>query len=157
MDAADPACGDEADARQRGRPERACNRRGTRCAHGHCWPQVSGAQLSDLDGRIRQALQVGWAEADPQLAVEDRDRGRDGAGSPDGPLTAEGRLQVARVGQAMSDYRRLQSDHGAAGGESLLHLQSKARAHGRAPRSVTAPAPTSTARPAASSGVAPSR
>jgi hypothetical protein len=97
-------------------------------------------------------------QANVQPSIQDRYRRRDGALLSNGRLAATRREEVVRGGEALTDYRRLQCNHRAALGESVGYFRrelEKLAQRGLAPATVTASAAASTARSAASIGVAP--
>ncbi len=61
-------------------------------------------------------------EPDANLAVEDSDRRRDGAGRAHLPLRLEPDLDALAGREAVRDERRLERDDGTAGGQRLAHL-----------------------------------
>ena len=121
VDAADASGREDLDAggvgqRQRGRDGRGAVRP-RRC---HRDSQVA---LGGLGRRAAEPVVLGGVHADPGNAVEHgRDRGG-GAARPDGGDAALERVAVGRLGQAeRREDRRLEGDHGCAGGEGLGHL-----------------------------------
>ena len=167
MNAPDATGGHEAEARQLRGAEGAGDGGGTELVGGDRPAEVARAHL--YSGLLSQAADLVFSYADAESAVGDRDRGRDRAGFPDRFLAAEGRVDVVGRREAVGDDRRFQEDDGGAfvdrffdvgaepEGARFVARAAVARAQGRAPRFDTAAAPTRTARPAASSGVAPSR
>src|SRR5439155_2816126 len=119
MDAADAAGGEHADAGRARRRERAADR---------------GGAGGSLDGRRREVPRPGLArlgaepgellsrQPDPNLAVEDSDRRRDGACRAHLPLRLEPDLDALAGREAVRDERRLERDDGAAGGQRVAHL-----------------------------------
>src|ERR1700674_208338 len=157
VNTADTTGGEEANPGHRGRSHR--RRHGGRsdvpARQGRT--EITRAHLDRARGNAHQ-LAVGEADADPP--VEHRDSGRHPAlVSYRGLALARG-TQVVGSGESLADDRGLEGDHRPAFrqrlGDLCGNLEQVAQL-GRAPARVTAPDATTTARSAASSGVAPSR
>ena len=69
-----------------------------------------------------EAAELLRRQPDADLAVEDSDRRRDGAGRAHLPLRLEPDLDALAGREAVRDERRLERDDGAAGGQRLAHL-----------------------------------
>jgi hypothetical protein len=77
---------------------------------------------AELAGGGREPLELGSAEADPDLPVENADRGRKRSGRANGSLARETRLDAVRRREPVGDERRLERDDGALLLECGLHL-----------------------------------
>ena len=155
VDATDAAGGEKADPRHRGHAHRGGDRDRTCSAPNYQWPEVARAHLHRSGG---DALEVGVAQPDSQLAVQHRHRRGNGALLPDCVLAASRRLQVVGGGKALAHDRGLESHHRPAPRERGRHLWrnfEEVAQLGRAPARVTDCDAAWTARSAASIGVAP--
>ena len=106
--AADAACGEEADAHQRGSADAGGHRRRSDEAMHDRGCDVARA---DLDRAARDALELSVGEPEAQVAVDDRHSRGHGARLADRCLAAARGAQVVRRRQALADDRRLQRDH----------------------------------------------
>ena len=75
--------------------------------------EVAHARLHEALAE-RQRLQRGVVQADPRLAVDHRDRGRDGALGAHRGLELAGHLEVAPARQPVGDQGALEGHHGTA-------------------------------------------
>ena len=87
-----------------------------------CTAQTARSRGPSLRALGREPLELGRLEPDPDLPVEDADRGGHGAGCPHRGLAREPRLDAVRRGEAVRDERRLERDDGALLLERRLHL-----------------------------------
>ena len=135
MDAAEPARAHEADSGDAHRGERAADRGRAESTLGDARAEVPRADLPRLAPRLVEALQLVVGEADPQLPLDDPDRGRNRSGRPHAPLglAPDGRALSGR--EAVRHERRLERDDGPAGAERLLDLgvEDGEGSHGVAP------------------------
>ncbi len=109
MDAAEPAGAHEPDPGRTAGRQRAADGRRADGVLDDCGSQVARAHLAGVG---REAAQLLLGQADAQPAVEDADRGGDGARVAHAPLALEAHRDALAGREAVGDERRLERDHG---------------------------------------------
>ena len=75
---------------------------------------------------VGETLELRAAEADPDGAIDDADRGRGGTGGAHPLLGRDGHLESLPIGETMRDKRRLQRDDRPAEAQGLGDLTGQA-------------------------------
>src|SRR5713226_6937032 len=155
VNAPDSTGGEKADPGHGGGSHGGGNRRRSDIAPDDGRPEVA---RTHFDGPGRHPLEVRGAQTNPHLSVEHGHGCRCAPFVPDRGFAFERRAEVVGRREALPDDRGFERDHRAAGGHCVRDLARHLERHaqlGLAPVRVTASAATTTARSAASTGVAP--
>ena len=110
MDAADAAGGEDFDSRQLRHEHCRGDRRSRRALARRDQGQIAPRGLDDAAGELAEALDLAVVEADLQRAVDNCDRRRNRAHRPHRLLDRARGFDILRIGHAMGDDGRFQSD-----------------------------------------------
>ena len=124
MDTADTAGGEHLDTGHVSDDHGGGNGGGTVPALGHQNGQVTAAGLGDGRAGLTQIVDLGFGQTGLQTAANNGDGGGNGTVFADDLFHVQGSLHVLRIGHTVGDDGGLQSHHGAALVQSLLHFGS---------------------------------